>query len=280
MGQNRDYYYYGQFVALSLLQGCSGPKCLGPGVTDYILHKDLAKIKPTVDEIPDNIVRQALIDLLKINDSQEFCDEASFNFSPRFEAGYCKPIVTRVDGEEMSQCISLHHTILLCRAELDQFLEGLAVNGVLDILRQHPNQSRKVFENAHDPLTAEIVDNLFNIEYSPRGNAKREKEEAICFNFTNFLEEVESGKVGGEGAPMMLGDVLAFITGATNIPVIGFEFQPTMRFNHDAPKGWKLSSNTCSNIITFPVNDCLIEYKSFREELIFCLRNTQGFGCL
>ena len=279
--QNREFFIYGQFVAMSLLQGSSGPKCFLRSVTDYILYKDFAKITPTVDEIPDHSVRNALIDLLNIEDSATFDEEASFNFSLRFQAGYTKPLVSKIDTEELTRCMALHYTVLFCQAELDQFLEGLALNGVLDALRQHPSQSRKVLENHHDILTAEVVDDLFHTEYSVQGNIKREKEEAISFNFSNFLEEVESGKIcHDEGTPMTLGDVLAFITGATNVPVIGFDQQPTITFDFNAPEGWKLTSNTCSNTIHFPVNSVLLEYESFKEEVTFCIRNSQGFGCL
>jgi 1-aminocyclopropane-1-carboxylate deaminase/D-cysteine desulfhydrase-like pyridoxal-dependent ACC family enzyme len=77
--------------------------------------------------------------------------------------------------------MALYHTVIFCQAELDQFLEGLTLNGVLDVLRQHPSQSRKVLEIHHGPLTAEVVDDLFHTEYSVQGNIKKEKEEAISF---------------------------------------------------------------------------------------------------
>ena len=93
---NKDCYYYGQFVALALQQGSSGPKCFLPSVTDYILYSELANIKPHVDEIPDLVVHSTLVELLKIAEFDKFSEEASFNFPSRFEAGNCKPIVTKM----------------------------------------------------------------------------------------------------------------------------------------------------------------------------------------
>lgn len=93
--------------------------------------------------------------------------------------------------------------------------------------------------------------------------------------------QFSGGGVNEDGETVMtLGDVLAFATGSTKIPVIGFEQERTITFDHDAPEGWKLTSNTCINTITFPINKVLPQFKSFSEEIIFCIRNTQGFGCL
>ena len=64
--------------------------------------------------------------------------------------------------------------------------------GVLDVIRNSPNQSRKLLQYyEHEKLTAEIVDNQFQRVFSVDGSNKRAKEEAIAFNFTHYLEDVE-----------------------------------------------------------------------------------------
>lgn len=126
------------------------------------------------------------------------------------------------------------------------------------------------------------MDSIFEAQLSPQGNMKREQE-AILFNFTNFMEEVEKGKikcVGENELHITIGDILGFITGATNIPALGFEPTPNIEFDHYAPPGWKLTANTCANVIRFPVNDTLTTYNSFKQEMCLCLQGCQGFGML
>ena len=69
-------------------------------------------------------------------------------------------------------------------------MDGLKLHGVLDALKKQPALARKILQHTQNSLTAEVVDNLFRIVCSEQGNVKREKEEGICFNFSNFLEEV------------------------------------------------------------------------------------------
>lgn len=60
------------------------------------------------------------------------------------------------------------------------------------MIRNNPNQSRKFLQHyEHEKLTAEVVDNQFQCVFSMEGSNKRAKEEAIAFNFTHYLEDVE-----------------------------------------------------------------------------------------
>jgi len=221
-----------------------------------------------------------------ITDSKEFEDAASYDFNERFSAGYCKPLVQIVDKDEFERCIALNYTVSSCQAELNQFMKGLELHNVLSVLRSHPNQSRKLFQGKTEPLTAEILDGIFEPELSPVGNIKREKEEEILFNLNHFLEEIEKGKVeyiGDEhwsATKLTLGSILSFITGATNIPAVGFGTTPVIKFHHDAPVGWKPTANTCANELTLPVNSTLEVYDSFKTEMVTCLQSAQGFGLL
>jgi hypothetical protein len=54
-------------------------------------------------------------------------------------------------------------------------MKGLELHNVLGVLRSNPNQARKLLQGNMQPLTAEILDNIFEPELSPAGNVKREK---------------------------------------------------------------------------------------------------------
>lgn len=77
---------------------------------------------------------------------------------------------------------------------------------------------------------------------------------------------------------LTLGSVLSFITGATNVPAVGFSTAPKIVFDHEAPVGRKMTANTCVNVITFPVNNIYMEYELFKNEMIICIQDCQGFG--
>ncbi len=78
---------------------------------------------------------------------------------------------------------------------------------------------------------------------------------------------------------LLISDVLVFVTGCENIPPLGFSPKPTIVFDHDCGQR-KISVNTSINRLTFPVSDVLLQYENFKEDIIFCILNSQGFGMI
>ncbi len=80
-------------------------------------------------------------------------DELKVTISDHFallqECGYIKPVsVLRLtDKVNVVQAITLHYCILHCKAEIDQFCEGLESCGVLQVIRKNPNIARDFFIN-------------------------------------------------------------------------------------------------------------------------------------
>lgn len=101
-------------------------------------------------------------------------------------------------------------------------------------------------------------------------------------NFNHLLEEVENGLIHYIGDKndllLTLGSVLSLITGATNIPAVGFSTAPKIVFDHEAPIGRKMTENTCASVITFPVKNIYMEYELFKNEMITSTQDCQGFG--
>ncbi|XP_054466152.1 G2/M phase-specific E3 ubiquitin-protein ligase-like [Anoplopoma fimbria] len=78
--------------------------------------------------------------------------------------------------------------------------------------------------------------------------------------------------------PSKLGKILAFATGASVVPPVGFSPQPSIDFLHEhssSPKQRLLMANTCINCLKLPLLDT---YEAFRESMDFAIGNTQGFG--
>ena len=286
--QRNDFLIYGQLCSLGVMQGSPSPAFFASPAVDYILYGKLEKVKIEISDVPNAKAKNKLQELDAMNDPVEFKQAASFNCPLRFKAGFSKPIVTLEDKSDLMQCIALHHTLLFSLPELDQFIEGLKLNGFLELIRQEPNKSRCLFEVSQlESLTAEKVDDLFLINLSPQGSNRRASEEVLSLNLSKFLEDVESSEVSStlmnvttdteSMVTLSLADVLQFITGSSSIPAVGFEPRPSVAFIADN-SGRKLYVSTCTNTLTLPICDILMEYESFKKEVTACIIMSPGFG--
>ena len=233
-------------------------------------------------------MRTKLEELVAIDDPVKFKQEASFNTPFRFEAGYTKPVVAFENKAEFIRCICLHCHVLSTLSEIDQFIEGLKTFGVLQMIRSNPHKSRKLLQFDEDQrLTAKIVDNLFDFCFSEEGNNKHTSEEAIAFNFTHYLEDVEAGEItttvldpetnGITICKVELKHILQFATTCSVVPGTGFDTSSTATFDH-VQCHKKLTVNTCSCTLNFPVSELLKNYQSFRNEFTECIFGSPGFG--
>lgn len=149
------------------------------------------------------------------------------------------------------------------------------------MIRNSPNQSRKLLQYyEHEKLTAQCV-------FSVEGSNKRAKEEAIAFNFTHYLEDVEEGLITTtvldpetdeiHTSKVELAHVLQFVIGCPGLPATGFHTNLTIVFDHEEIQR-KLSANTCSCTLNIPVCDLLASYESFKSEFTECIFSSPGFG--
>ena len=172
-----------------------------------------------------------------MTNADEFKEKATFESDFRFEAGYTKPFVTMADKEEFLRLIALHYTLLVSLSELNQFTDGLKTCNILQLVLEHPDMFRSLFEVSNAKLTAEDIDSVFVPQFSPVGSNKLMIEQNIIFNFNQFLEDVQNGlvvsQVEDREVTINLGQVLEFATGAQHVPAIGFSPRPTIEFLHN-----------------------------------------------
>ena len=143
--QKEEYYYYGVMSALSILQGSPAPTFFSPSVADYITHGKLEAVSEAIRDLPNGKVRSKLKELDKISDPSIFKKEASFNTQFRFKAEYSMPVVTLENKQDFIRLfICLHYLILSTLPEIEQFIKGLNINGVLDVIRRNPETSQKL----------------------------------------------------------------------------------------------------------------------------------------
>ena len=61
--------------------------------------------------------------------------------------------------------VALHCVVSCCQAELDQFIKGPELHGVLNLLCAHPNQEKRVLQGNLKLLNAELIDEIFNLSF-------------------------------------------------------------------------------------------------------------------
>ena len=183
--QQRSFYIYGQLCYIAVMQG--SPCFFAPSVEDHIVYGKIEKVETCIEDVLNQKVKQRLEELAKIEDPQVFSESASFECCFRFNAGFSKPLITFQEKDKLFHAIALHYTLSSC--------SGLNVHGLLDLLRKHPQQARRLFLYTENQLNAELVNNLFVPLFSPAGSNKCATEELVSLNFTRYLEDVESGGV-------------------------------------------------------------------------------------
>ena len=96
--------------------------------------------------------------------------------------------LTLSDKEVIISSITLHHVIFSCKGELDELKKGLSALNFLDLLK-HSDCNRSLLEGRQTCLTARILQDIFEPQFSPRGsNARASEEENMMFLLIFFMK--------------------------------------------------------------------------------------------
>lgn len=182
------------------------------------------------------------------------------------------------DLSEIIRSFCLHFLIHSTKSELDQLKEGLATLNLLSKMQSHPLEFRSLFTvSSQSRITADELITLFKVK-------EWELEEAVIFNWENYIQEIAGIKLAlcflslatlyyfftgnqevlGEEASVSLRQILSFVTGADEIPPLGFTNSPFILFSKDKSRLLPVSS-TCVLSITFSLG--LTEYNVFKRIL-------------
>ena len=289
----KEYEVCGVLVALSLLNGCSGPHNFCPSLVQYILHEGKQFCKFEFREIPDPDIRRKCEEIAGMSEEKDFREKV-LALEERFDAGFNKASVSLGDKERLLQSIAYHYVINNCHDEILQFKEGLSFGGVLDVLQRFPLEALKEFTDSKEAIiTPEDFEGVFEANLSIQGSNLRVAEEDILYNWEKFITNVFRGKVSQTSITIdddtfqetestkviTLNDVIMFTTGSYHLPVMGLESKVAIEFEHDPQEGKRVTANTCGPVLTFPVSprySCVLETfcKNLAEDII----SSPGFG--
>ncbi|CAL8301751.1 unnamed protein product [Gadus morhua 'NCC'] len=248
LGDDR-YFLAGKAIAVSIVHGGPPPAFFSTTLFDCLVGGPHTA-KPVLEDVADTDIYQ-WVKKVSQSSTHEDLVRATLPLQDYLaNAGCLRPLKT-ID---------------------DRFLEGLKTLGVLEKIKNHPESFRPLFCYQPHPLTAEAMDDLFNIRLSPQGSNKRIAEEVVVPFWRDYLQDAQD-----EG-PAKLKGILAFATGATAIPPIGFNPTPSIDFLHE--NGHQDTSslpiaNTCINCLNLPLHT---SYAVFKDKMDFALGNTHGFG--
>ncbi|KAK3083140.1 hypothetical protein FSP39_023263 [Pinctada imbricata] len=139
--------------------------------------------------------------------------------------------------------------------EYTMFRKGLERIGLWQLIKKKPTLLY-LFRDGIRLTVAKIV-NLLQPRFSEVGSNRRTAEERVYSCFIRFIRQVAAGNHG-----MKLSDILAFVTGAEEEPVLGFDLEPSIIFC--ALPGDLPTASTCINQLSLPLTEQTEEYLTQR----------------
>ena len=207
-----------------------------------------------------------------------------------YSSGFTKPIskITIDDRDQLIRTMWLHYTIYHPHAELEQLRIGLCDTldvGTLVVTHPRCMWSLLASKGLHLAVTCDdyLIDS-FVINFSCQGSNSRILEESIIFKWFEYITECE-GKFTkefhtnyylGKNRDVSLPTILQFLSGSSQIPVTGFNFDPKIYFSTEENKlPWV---STCDVSITFPTSLSGLSLDEFTAKMDLCMLGSAGFG--
>ena len=103
--------------------------------------------------------------------------------------------------------------------------QGFQVFGLLEIFHSFPIM-QNLFKSKQHPLTAKRLMQILQPQFSEEGSSSLHREKGIYGMFVKYVREVASGRRGN----VKLEDILSFVTGCSEEPILGFSTPPTISF--------------------------------------------------
>ncbi|XP_068689840.1 uncharacterized protein [Montipora foliosa] len=159
------------------------------------------------------------------------------------------PLPTFLAEEQIQRIFAKGDLCSLSRDEI-QFRAGLEKFGLIELFHGKPCLVFLFRKTAVLPLTYAKLVKLLEPMFSKQGTSRRQQEERTYRLFLNYLKEVAAGRRADGN--ISLGNILKFVTGSENEPVLGFQMKPSISFDAGMPSCLPIS-NTCINGLSLPV---------------------------
>ncbi|XP_071399935.1 G2/M phase-specific E3 ubiquitin-protein ligase-like [Centroberyx affinis] len=166
-----------------------------------------------------------------------------------------------------------HYIFLRTAKMIRQFTDGLNAFGKLwDLVKDNWIAFLPSFTNMQEPLSKAAFKAVFSYSYSSRGTNHREAEEDTIYSWEMVLNMIED-KV----TELTFEDLLIFITGADEVPALGFLGKPSIDFYHQEAGQRRLPyASTCMMCMYLPRG--VTQEEELHQMLFQAIRDSLGFG--
>nr|XP_055051747.1 uncharacterized protein LOC129437569 isoform X2 [Misgurnus anguillicaudatus] len=269
------YYLIGKAIAISMVHGGPSPGFFSPTLFECIIN---GNVSPTIGDVNDFDLQANITKISRAVSTEELRQATESMSEYLANAGCLRVIKSLQDKDLLLQDILLFQVVNRLHGPLERFKEGLRTLGLLDAVVKHKEAFRPLFCSPQKALTADSLDDLFEIHYSIAGSNRRAQENATVAFWRDYLLDAEEGN-----SNCSLNKILMFATGCSCLPAIGLKPKPSIEFLHStdslpptASVGEKFpTANTCVNCLRLPLHK---DYATFKANMDFALCNTQGFG--
>ncbi|XP_052811813.1 uncharacterized protein LOC128239278 isoform X3 [Mya arenaria] len=152
--QHGEYIILGKLVSLTFIYGHPGLKTLHQTIIKYILNEKTPTTEIPLADVQNATVLRAIDTIQKASSKEEYM-EAAIETSDLLErSGFNKPL-TQDSSQSAVYTVKEYHIFYRCFGHIRQFMDGLKLHGVLDIMILHHQEATQFLGEA-TALTAEV----------------------------------------------------------------------------------------------------------------------------
>ena len=269
--RSKEFSIYGNLIAMALLSGCAGPRCLLKEVVCKIFDVE-GESNLTINDIPDLDIMLKL-DEINSSTADDFGKNVE-NFTERFSSGVVKREISFEEKEDFIKDIVYHYCISSCIEEIKQVSNGIDdIFGLKSILLVHFDEISEEFLLPSKQKSHKLLEVFTNIKYNEQ---TKTQEMDIFYNFTSFVASLDTkdykfsleipGKKEKREVTVNLREVIRFCTGSYFV-LESMKNQGTVEFPKADEKshGTRAESGTCLFMLKFPLTQ---RYSSSSAEFI------------
>ncbi|XP_067445137.1 uncharacterized protein [Thunnus thynnus] len=270
----RKYFKGGNLIAWSIAHGGPCIKALDPSLFQLMCGQEPQLEQFDWQVLPDPDVQSKVKTILQCKTAgdltalqQDLGDWIAECGVPGIFSATVEDI-PKIYAYVVKHYIFLRTTKMIC-----QFTEGMNAFGKLwDLVTENWIAFLPLFTNMQEPLSKAAFKAIFSYNYSSRGTNHRDAEEDTIYSWEMVLNMIED-KV----TELRFEDLLIFITGADEVPALGFPRKPSIDFYKQEAGQRRLPyASTCMMCLYLPRG--VTQEDELHGMLFQATRESLGFG--
>nr|XP_055024358.1 uncharacterized protein LOC129414352 [Misgurnus anguillicaudatus] len=250
--EQHKYELAGKLIAWSVAHGGPGFKALDPCLYQLMCIQECPLENFDWCLIPDADIQRKLQKILSCKttaDLHRLQREEGDWICECGIPGIYRPDISIRDLPKIYSCAVRHYIYLRTSKMIHQFTKGLNAYGQFwDLVKSYWADFLLIFTNMHEPISRSTFRSLFQIDWSKATSHRRMAEEETIKCWELLLKMIEDKKT-----KLQFEELLVFVTGADEIPPLGFPQKPSIHFYHPEKRGCRLPyANTCTMGLFLP----------------------------